>query len=171
MRSCPLLCLSGEPPWYWDDKSLCCHIMKHLRTAVVVHESRTHFAYPIMHIYSVCVFGCICVNKLQCLWSSNINKTKLKSQELNFKYEAKHWGLQEYLRICEYNVSVSILSVLGRSVGFVVPCGASRWQRVTGCGSCDPWICRTCKGKRWQLEGQGPTQFPRWNWRHQMWMI
>lgn len=63
--------------------------------------------------------------------SSNINETKLKSQELNVKYEAKHGGLQEYLRICEYNVSLSF----GLECGF---CGASRWQRVTGCGSCDP---------------------------------
>lgn len=52
---------------------------------------------------------------------------------------------RKFHRICEYNVC---LSLLGWSVGFVVPCGASRWQHVTGCGSCDPWICRTCKGKR-----------------------
>lgn len=67
------------------------------------------------------------------------------------KYEAKHGGLtrvfKKYHRICLY-VSLSVSLFWGRSVGFVLPCGAFRWQSVTGCGSCDPWICRTCKGKR-----------------------
>lgn len=75
---------------------------------MVVHESRTHFAFPIMHVYSVCVF--VLINSSACE-SSNIIEINLKSQELNVKYEAKHWGLQEYLRICEYNVSVSLFWV------------------------------------------------------------
>lgn len=53
-------------------------------TAVVVLESRTHFAYPTMHIYSVLgVFVLMNSSICECF---NINKTKLKSQELNVKY-------------------------------------------------------------------------------------
>lgn len=76
----------------------------------------------------MCVF--VLINSSACE-SSNINETKLKSQELNVKYEAKHWGLQEYLRIGEHNVSVSLFWV-GVWVLWcrVVPPGGSVLQGV-----------------------------------------
>lgn len=82
-------------------------------------RNRTRFVYPTIHIYSV-LGGFVLMNSNACE-SSNINKTKLKSQELNVKYEVKHGELQEYLRICEYNVSVSLFWV------GVWVYGASRW--------------------------------------------
>lgn len=45
--------------------------------------------------------------------------------------------------------------------------GQVKCELFKGCGSCGPWTCRICRGRRWRLAAPGPALSHRWSLRHQ----